>query len=92
MRFRSLLLSAVFACPLLASAQNGTPTVAEARAFLDSANAELLTLTTRSQRADWVGETHITDDTEALDALINEQTATRILALVAESHRFDKLD
>ncbi len=92
MRFRSLLLSAVFACPLLASAQNGTPTVAEARAFLDRANAELLTLTTRSQRADWVGETHITDDTEALDALINEQTATRILALVAESHRFDKLD
>ncbi|MDQ2925534.1 MAG: M2 family metallopeptidase [Acidobacteriota bacterium] len=92
MRFRSLLLTAVFVCPLFACAQNGTPTVAEARAFLDRANAELLTLTTRSQHADWVGETHITDDTEALDALINEQTATRILALVAESHRFDKLD
>ena len=72
-------------------AQTGTPTVAEAKAFLDRANAELLQLGSRAQRADWVAETHITDDTEVLDALLNEQTNTRTLQLVAESHRFDKL-
>ncbi len=92
MRFRFLLLAAVFVCPVLVSAQGAAPTVAEARAFLDRANAELLTIGARSQRADWVAETHITDDTEALDALTNEQVESRTLALVAESHRFDKLD
>jgi len=93
MRFRSLALVFAFAFPLFALAQTpaGPPTVAEAKAFLDNANAELLTLTSQAQRADWVGETHITDDTEALDALVNQQVESRTLELVAASHRFDKL-
>jgi len=95
MRIRSLALATVFVCRLFVSAQtsapSGPPTVAEAKAFLDNVNAELLTLTTQAQRADWVGETHITDDTEALEALVNQQTESRVLELVAASHRFDKL-
>src|ERR1700710_2700847 len=93
MRFLSIALSFAFTCPLSVFAQMpaGPPTVAEAKAFLDNANAELLTLTSQAQRADWVGETHITDDTEALDALVNQQVESRTLEVVSASHRFDKL-
>lgn len=71
--------------------RGGTPTVAEAQAFLDKANADLLKLATEASHAEWVAETHITEDTEALSALENERMAARTLQLVAESHRFDKM-
>ncbi|HSU18728.1 MAG TPA: M2 family metallopeptidase [Acidobacteriaceae bacterium] len=71
--------------------RGGTPTVPEAQAFLDKANADLLKLATEASHAEWVAETHITEDTEALSALENERMAARTLELVAESHRFDKL-
>jgi peptidyl-dipeptidase A len=67
------------------------PTADEARAFVESANAELLKLTTQVSRAEWVVETDITDDSEATGALINEQIAARTQELTAESHRWDKV-
>jgi peptidyl-dipeptidase A len=70
---------------------NKPPTVAEAQAFIDQANAELLKLTTDASHAEWTAETDITDDTEATTALMNEQATTRALALGAESHRWDKV-
>ena len=70
----------------------GAPTVAEARAFLDHANAELLKLAVDSSHAEWTVETNITEDTEATSALLNEISNARTLELVAESHRFDKLE
>ncbi len=66
-------------------------TVAEAQAFVDRANADLLKLTTDAAHAEWTAETNITDDTEATTALVNEQVTARSLALIAESHRFDHL-
>ena len=78
-----------------ASAQNASvqnpPTAAEARAFVDRANAELLQLQTDSDHAEWTAETYITEDTEATTAYINEQSTARTLQLSAESHRFDGL-
>ena len=68
------------------------PTAAEAQAFIDRANAELLKLTTDASHAEWTAETDITDDTEATTALMNEQATSRALALGAESHRWDKVD
>ena len=62
MRIHSLLLAAVCVCPLFATAQGAPPTVAEARKFLADTNAELLALGNRTARADWVGATHITED------------------------------
>src|SRR5579864_4945734 len=61
------------------------PTAAEAQAFIDRANAELLKLTTDASHAEWTAETDITDDTEATTALMNEQATSRALALGAES-------
>ena len=54
------------------SANPKPPTVAEARAFIERANAELLKLTADASHAEWTAETDITDDTEDTDALINE--------------------
>jgi peptidyl-dipeptidase A len=77
----------------LVSAQQATeahpPTAADAQAFLDRANAELLKLSTAASHAEWTAETDITDDTEATSALVNEQATARTLALTEESHRFD---
>jgi peptidyl-dipeptidase A len=75
----------------LAYAQDGQtpPTAAEAQAFVDRANAELLKLGTEASHAEWTAETDITDDTEATSALVNEQVTSRTLELTAESHRWD---
>lgn len=75
-----------------AHAQTAAPTVADAQAFIDRANAELLELNINASHGEWVVETHITDDTEQLSALVNEQATAAQQKLIAESHRFDKLD
>ena len=68
------------------------PTVAEARAFLDKANSELLELTNFASRAGWVQETFITDDTVFISAKENERVIARTTELVEQSKRFDSLD
>src|ERR1700739_4956426 len=91
---RAYLLSAFLVATALIDgvAQNSTdqkPTVAEAQAFVDRANTELLKLNTDAAHADWIEATYITDDTETTDALINEQFTARSLALTKESHRWE---
>jgi peptidyl-dipeptidase A len=71
---------------------SATPTAADAKAFLDKANAELLKLGTDAAHAEWTAETDITDDTEATAARLNEESTGRTLAITAESHRFDHVD
>ena len=68
------------------------PTVADAQAFIDSTNTELLKLVTDASHSEWTAETNITDDTEATNALVEERVTARTLELTAESHRFDHLD
>jgi peptidyl-dipeptidase A len=67
------------------------PTPAEAKAFLDETNAELLKWGVASGHSEWTAETYINEDTEATSALVNEESTARTLALIAASHRFDKL-
>jgi peptidyl-dipeptidase A len=69
-----------------------TPTVADAQAFMDKAEAELLTLSTEGQQAGWVQETYITSDTEALSSRALERAIARTTELVEESKQFDGLD
>ncbi|HEV2446205.1 MAG TPA: M2 family metallopeptidase [Candidatus Sulfopaludibacter sp.] len=94
---QSRVLTAVLALAVspLALAQDHdhqAPTAADAQAFIDHANAELLKLSNDAGRAEWIAETDITDDTEATTALINELFTARWLALSEESHRWDKVD
>jgi peptidyl-dipeptidase A len=67
------------------------PTVAEAKAFMDRADAEMLKMLTLQQRAQWVQETYITGDTELLSASEDERVIARTTELIDQSKRFDSL-
>ncbi|HWF06970.1 MAG TPA: M2 family metallopeptidase [Bryobacteraceae bacterium] len=83
------IVIALLGLPMLLAA--AAPTVAEAQAFMDKAEAELLKMTVLQQRAEWVQETYITDDTEILSAAENERVIGRTTELINESKRFDSL-
>ncbi len=68
-----------------------TPTAAEAKAFLDAAEAKLLALATEAGRASWVQSTFITDDTEILAAQANERMIAATVAYAKQAARFDKV-
>ncbi len=85
------ILLCLLAFPVLMLAAPA-PTVAEARAFMDRAEAELLKLNTLLNRAQWVQETYITDDTELLAAGQNERVIARTTALIDEARRFEALN
>ncbi len=85
-RFLGILLGAV----VLSAAPN-TPSVAEARKFLNEAEARLLELTNQAGRAAWVQSNFITDDTEALSALANERQIGAAVEFAKAATRFDKV-
>jgi peptidyl-dipeptidase A len=84
-----LAASLIFALPALAQAPATKPTVAEAKAFMDKAEADLLDLTNQAGQAQWMQETDITDDTEAVSAKAGERIALRTNELVIAARRFD---
>ncbi len=74
-----------------ANAQTATPTAAEAQEFMNKAEAKLADLAIKVNRASWVQENFITDDTEAMAAdAIDEATAVTT-ELVEQAKRFDGL-
>jgi peptidyl-dipeptidase A len=70
----------------LAQTQTG---IAEARAFLDKAEAHLLDLSNHSNRAGWVQATYITDDTEILSAQANQRSIAAGVEYAKQAARFD---
>jgi len=67
------------------------PTVAEARAFIDHAQARLLDLAVQQARADWVKSTFITYDSEIVAAKADEQLINATMQLAKESTRFSNV-
>jgi len=69
---KSLLLVFLFLTmnflPMTANAQNTAPTAAEAQEFMTKAEAQLSDLSVKVNRASWVQENFITDDTQAMAA------------------------
>ena len=86
----SILLS-LLAFPLVMTAAAPPPTLADAQAFMNRAEAELLKIGTMQQRAQWVQETYITGDTELLAASEDERVIARTTELIEESKQFDSL-
>ena len=84
---------AMFNMPMTAEAatKKGPPTVAEAEKFLKDAEARLEKLGNTAQRAAWVYETHITDDTEAIAAQANEQAIGAMGEIALQARRYNKL-
>ena len=69
----------------------GPATVAEAQAFMKKAEDQLEDLTVRSNRAQWVQENFITDDTETMSAQANEKLIAATTQLALDARRFDGL-
>jgi peptidyl-dipeptidase A len=89
-----LVPTLLFLTPALTAADQATaaPTVEEARAFLEKAEAELLELSIKASRAAWVQNTYITYDTELLAADARKQSLAAIARFAQEATRFDELE
>src|ERR1700688_3129231 len=99
---RHLMLGGVCAAMLFAQSisaqqhapvkqEGGAPTIEEAKAFLDDAEARVFDLGNKAQRAAWVQETFITDDTNQIAADAGEIVNTLTVELAKKAHRFDNL-
>ena len=82
--YRAIFL--LIAVPAMAAVP---PTVTEAQAFMDKAEAELAKIMIADNRADWVQATFITDDTELIGAAADERLIARTTELVNEAKRFE---
>ena len=67
------------------------PTAAEAKTFVDEAEAKLLELSVEASRAGWVQSTYITDDTEVLAAKANERAINAGVDYAKRATRYDRL-
>jgi peptidyl-dipeptidase A len=72
-------------------AQVNSPTVAEAQEFMNKAEAQLADLAVKVNRAAWVQENFITDDTQAIAADAIDQVTAVTTELVEQAKRFDGL-
>lgn len=88
---RSLAVVVCFGSGFCFAQSPKAPTLAEARAFLERAQAKLLELSVQDGRADWVKSTYITYDTEILAAKADEDQIAATMALAKESTRFKAL-
>ncbi|HLW55534.1 MAG TPA: M2 family metallopeptidase [Candidatus Angelobacter sp.] len=98
----SILLAWFFLCTSLlaqaaarerpASAPAAKATVAEAEAFMKKAEAQFGELAVEVNRAGWVQENFITDDTEAIAAQSQEKITAVTTRLALDARRFDGLN
>jgi len=93
-RAHGAALAAAFALALssTSSAQDmaiKSRTAAEAKAFTDKVEKELLVLANAFSRADWVKSTNITDDTEAIAAEANQRYTDAAVAAAKKAATFD---
>ena len=68
------------------------PTAADAKQFLDTVNDTIKKLDVESNQAGWVQQNFITDDTEAIQARVNQRVTDAIARFAKESVKFDKVD
>lgn len=91
-----LVLTIAAAYPASAFAQEkpakrAAPTVAEAEKFLKNAEERLEKLSINAQRAAWVYETHITDDTETMSAQASELALAAAGEIALQARRYNAL-
>ena len=92
MKSKLLAAAAAFAVLTGGAAQAqapAAPTPAEAKAFVDHAEAELAALNVYVNKASWVKATDITPDTEWLEAKANAEQSALVTRLATEAARFN---
>lgn len=83
------LLAAALSMPQgAARAAEKPPTPEEAKAFIDKAEQTLLDLWIKRERASWVYENFITDDTEKIQADAARAVIAKTVALTKEARRY----
>lgn len=86
----AVLLLLPAAEPALAQTASGTtPTAAEAKAFVEKAEADLARESEYQGRVEWVQNTYITDDTNWLAARANGEATALSVRYAKEAARFD---
>ena len=73
------------------SKKQSPPTVASAQRFLDDTESRFFDLTNKAQRATWVQENFITDDTEEIAAEANQELNTFSAEMSKKAHDFDNV-
>ena len=73
-------------------ASSSAPTAADAEAFLATVNETTLKLGIEANRAGWVQQTYITDDTEALAARTSQAANDAGARFAKEATKFDHVD
>src|SRR5436190_1025139 len=68
---------------------SATPTAEEAKKFIEQVDKDLRRLWVARDRAGWVNQNFITDDTEALSAAGEEATAAYVTEAITKAKRFD---
>ncbi|QSX38866.1 M2 family metallopeptidase [Shewanella sedimentimangrovi] len=74
--------------PAPAVTEAAKPTVAEAKAFIQNAEAELAALSLESNRAEWIYSNFITEDTASLSAAVAEKVTAASVRFANEAARF----
>ncbi|HXY20278.1 MAG TPA: M2 family metallopeptidase [Gemmatimonadales bacterium] len=85
----ALALPASLAAQARARAHAARPTVAEARRFIDAAERELAVRSVPVNRAAWLADNFITDDTESLSAYFQTDFGIAVRRLATAAARFD---
>jgi len=67
------------------------PSAEEAKAFVAKASEETRVLLLEINRADWIANTYITEDTEALSADANKKMTETVVRLANEAARFNEV-
>src|SRR3954470_16930191 len=89
---RLILVSACLAAAGCApTSSKPAPTAAEAKTFLDNANATTAALGTQQSQAGWIQQTFITDDTEAIAARANQAANEAGATFAKQSVQFDNV-
>ncbi len=97
MRTWMTIVLALFVVPVLAAPQkkktmtNAKPTVAEATKFVKEAEEQLAAINVEQQRAAWIAQNFITEDTQVLTATTNEKQIKLGVELAQKAARFDKV-
>ncbi|WP_028775106.1 M2 family metallopeptidase [Shewanella waksmanii] len=67
------------------------PTIAEAKAFINSAEAELAAISIEQNRAEWIYSNFITDDTAALSAKVAEKQIATSVQFATQAAQYAEL-
>jgi peptidyl-dipeptidase A len=86
-----VLLPGILCAGAMQGQASSAPTLQQAEEFMKRAEVRLSELSVQVNRAGWVEDNFITDDTEALSAEAQDQATAVTTELVGQARRFEKL-